>query len=149
MRKSDYKGFSFAENFEGYNPNPQIKFIDENYVSENHDPQDSFLKLIYALDERTLCPSGDLQYFVNPKANPEVKKFIFDNLMMDVSGSAKPALPEGLSDEDIFALSRQSGESLEAYVERMNTEVKHAQWINDEYKKSLVPSSEVKESDSE
>lgn len=148
MRKSDFKGFSFADTFENYNPFPVVKGIDENYVSEHHDPQDSLLKLVYSLDERTLCPSGDLQYFVNSKANPEVKKFILDNLMMDVSGSSKPSLPDGMSDDDIFALSRQSGESLEAYVERMNTEVKRAQWVNDEYRKSLVHADTVKESDS-
>lgn len=149
MRKSEFKGFSFADTFENYILYPEVKGIDENYVSENHDPQDSLLRLVYTLDERTLCPTGDLQYFVNPKANPEVKKFILDNLLMDVSSSAKPALPDGLSDDDIFALSRQNGESLDAYVERMNTEVKRAQWVNDEYKKSVVPVDKVKEPDFE
>ena len=149
MRKEDYKGFAFANSFENYDMNAPIVSIDENFVSENHDPQDSLLKLIYSLDERTLCPTGDLHYYVNSKANPEVKNFILDNLLMDVSGAAKPALPDGLSDDDILALSRQCGESLESYVNRMNSEIDRAKWINDEYKKSLISSDKDSELDSE
>ena len=50
---------------------------------------DALLSIIYAKDSFNL-PSGDLQYYVNPKANPEVQKFILDNLMMDVSSDTTP-----------------------------------------------------------
>lgn len=150
MRQEDYKGFSFCRDFEkDYEINPKVVDIDPDYKPDEKDPSLALLQIIYAIDERTKCPSGDLTYYVNPKANPEIKKFILDNLMMDVSGAAKPAVPDGLSDDDIFALSRKDGESLSDYVNRMNSEVEKTKWLNEEYQKSIVSSSKVSESDSE
>lgn len=149
MRKEDYKGYAFAENFsKDYELYPKRYDIDPDYAVSDVSPNDTLLKLIYSMDERTKCPTGDLTFFVNEKANPEVKKFILDNLMFDVSSAAKPSLGD-LPDDLILELTRKDGEDLEAYAERLNSEVKRAQWINDEYKKSLVPAPDPKERDLE
>ena len=149
MRQEDYKGFSFVKDFEKeYTINPKVVEVDPDYKPDEKDPSDALFALVYAIDERTKCPSGDLTYYVNPKANPEIKKFILDNLMMDVSSAARPSAPVDMSDDDILALSRKYDESLDDYVSRLNNEVERTKWLNDEYKKSLVPKNSAKESDS-
>lgn len=101
----------------------ESKYIPLKYDSEpvkvNEDASSALLALIYKRDSSNL-PTGDLAYFVNPKANPEVQKFILDNLMMDVSGNASPKFPAGLDNDAAFGLMRQSGESLESYMSRVN-----------------------------
>lgn len=92
---------------------------DSEPVKVNEDPSSALLALIYKRDSSNL-PTGDLAYFVNPKANPEVQKFILDNLMMDVSGNATPKFPAGLDNDTAFGLMRQSGESFESYMSRVN-----------------------------
>ena len=56
---------------------------------ENTDPMQSLLKVIYSIGSDGY-PVGDLAYYVGNKANPEVQRFILENLMRDVSGSANP-----------------------------------------------------------
>lgn len=79
---------------------------------------DALLSIIYAKDSYNL-PSGDIQYFVSPKASPEVQKFILDNLMMDVSGVASPKNSD-IDNDTAFALMRKDGETIDAYMERIN-----------------------------
>lgn len=86
--------------------------------------QDAFLKLVYAPDPVTLMPTGDLAYMVSDKANPEVKNWVLQNIMIDVSSAAMPAAPKGLSDDDIAALARDPKESVQSYMERVNTYAK-------------------------
>lgn len=107
-------------------------------------PKDSLLSLIYAPDPRTGLPTGDLVYLVSDKANPQVKQFILDNLMMDVSSAVAPKVPAELSDDDAFALSRQPNEDVQAYVERLNSSVERDKWIMDQYKKQQNVSVESK-----
>lgn len=83
-------------------------------------PEDSLLSLVYSLDPITKLPTGDLGYLVSDKANPEVKNWILQNIMIDVSSAAAPAPPKGLSDDDIASLARDPHESSQAYMERVN-----------------------------
>lgn len=84
------------------------------------DAKAPFFKLVYALDSRTKLPKGDLQYMVSDKSNPEVKKWVLDNLMLDTSQASNPVRPTALSDDDIAILTRQPSESVESYAERVN-----------------------------
>lgn len=105
----------------------RAKKIEDGYVSNidvtpkidvKKSEADSLLSIIFAKDAFRL-PSGDLQYYVNPKANPEISRFILDNLMMDVSGVAAPKNSE-IDNDTAFALMRKDGESVDAYMERVN-----------------------------
>lgn len=86
---------------------------------EKASPSDAIIKMVYARDERTKLPTGDLRYYVSDKANPEVKRWILDNLMMDTSGAANPKIPAGMDDETAMIYQRNVGESTEAYVSRL------------------------------
>ena len=81
---------------------------------------ESFLSLVYAIDPITKLPTGDLNYLVSDKANPEVKQWVLQNLMIDTSGAVVPSPPRGLSDDDIANLSRDPHEDINSYMERVN-----------------------------
>lgn len=96
----------------------QPKISDEEPMKQN--PMDSFLRLVYARNPRTKLPDGDLTYMVSDKANPEVKQWILDNLMMDTSKAATPSLTKGIDDDSILQLVRQPYEDRESYANRVN-----------------------------
>ena len=98
-------------------------------VDPQPDPKDSLLALVYAVDERTQLPTGDLQYLVSDKANPQVKQFILDNLMQDVSAAQNVSAKYNLSDDDILALSRNQGESIKDYADRLNASIQKDKWM--------------------
>lgn len=95
--------------------------VDEKDIQQSHDVKDSFLSIVYAPDPRTNLPTGDLNYLVSDKVNPDVKRWVLDNLLVDVSSAAMPAAPSGMSDDDIAALARSPKESVQAYMERVNS----------------------------
>lgn len=97
--------------------------------------KDSFIRLVYAPDPVSGLPTGDLSYLVSDKANPEVKQWILDNIMIDVSSAKLPAAPDGLSDEDIISLSRDPREDVRSYMERVN---KYARNNEDLYERMVA-----------
>ena len=86
----------------------------------SHSPSDTFLSIVYAKDERTKLPIGDLKYLVSDNANPEVKEWVLKNIMLDTSSAVSPSAPKGLSDDDIAALARSPQETVHDYMERVN-----------------------------
>lgn len=112
-----------------YNHAYRMKSIIDGAVTPPHsdkeifvDPssKDSFIRLVYSSDPVSGLPTGDLSYLVSDKANPEVKQWILDNIMIDLSSAKIPAAPDGLSDEDIISLSRDPREDIRSYLDRVN-----------------------------
>ena len=87
-----------------------IRDYENKEVQESHDVNDAFLRIVYAIDKLTKLPTGDLSYMVSDKANPEIKKWVLDNLMVDALAAALPSAPKGLSDDDIASLSKDPKE---------------------------------------
>lgn len=111
--------------------------VNEMVEESSLKPADSLLSLVYRRDERTGLPTGDLSYLVSDKANPEVKQFILDNLMQDVSAAKNVSAPAGLSADDVLALSRNSGESIADYAARLNQSIDRDKWILSKYKQNV------------
>lgn len=143
MRKEVSKYFDYARRFGTVITEENTKVVCEDIPeSDSVSSMDALLKLVYAKDERTNLPLGDLQYFVSDKANPQVKQFVLDNLLMDVS-SAKRPMTADLSDDDLLLFSRQKDETVEDYAKRLNTTIDEAKWLNEQYKKQAdVPKTE-------
>ena len=97
----------------------KVEVSDETPM-EKHNPDDVFLKIVYSIDERTRCPKGDLQYLVSDKVNPEVKQWILEHLLLDMSAAAFHSSVKGLSDDDIAALAMQPTETVQDYCSRVN-----------------------------
>lgn len=89
-------------------------------VETSTNPKSSFLSIVYAVNETTGLPTGDLSYMVSDKVNPEIKQWVLENILIDTSSAATPAPPRGLSDDDIAALARDPKESPQDYMNRVN-----------------------------
>lgn len=118
---------------------------DEEVVEKQHTDADALLKVIYQIGSDGY-PVGDLSVFVGKNASPEVKKFILDNLMKDVSGMANPS-SMNLSDDEIFTLTRQSGETMSDYAARLNSSIEKDTYILKSAQRS-VQASQAKRSSS-
>lgn len=140
MKKDSYKRIDAFRRIE--DSDFVEKQLDFNDVEESKSPSDSLLKLVYARDERTGLPMGDLQYLVSDKANPQVKEFILQNLMQDVSSAKNVVAKFDLSDDDILALSRNPNESVQDYAARLNSSIERDRWILNQYKTDVQSKSE-------
>lgn len=80
---------------------------------------DSLLDTIFGLDPVTRLPSGDLTIYMSDKTSPEVREFIRSQLLSDNSSKNENISVNGLSDDDIIAFSRNSGESSSSYRDRI------------------------------
>lgn len=108
---------------------------------------EQLLDLIFGADVNGL-PLGDLHMFYNKNANPEVKRFIEDNLFMEHNSvfSSPLSLPqdvmnryrESITDDDIARFSRDSNESREEYASRLRNyfiEQRFENWKKKEQKR--------------
>lgn len=113
--------------------------LSDTPVKEISSPNDSFLQLVYGLDPVTRLPSNDISVLMSDKVNPELKLWIQQNLMVDVSSAAMPTLPDGISDADAFSLARDSRESVKEYCDRLNTffreQKEQIDYYNDQFAK--------------
>lgn len=127
MRRDCYVLYDFARRLT--DKDGEEKREKDSDVDLQLDPMDSLLSIVYAVDERTQLPTGDLQYLVSDKANPQVKQFILDNLMQDVSAAQNVSANYNLADDDILALSRNQGESVQEYADRLNASIQKDKWM--------------------
>lgn len=124
---NDVLNFNFCKDREKIFDGLLVLVMPDPEKVENNDISNSLLRTIYSVGEDGY-PVGDLATFVGKNASPEVKKFILDNLMRDVSGMANPS-SIGLSDDDIALLTRQSGESMQSYAQRLNASIDKDKYI--------------------
>lgn len=94
------------------------------------------LKLVFSKDDRGLV-TGDLAYAFAKDADPNVIKFIKDVLQQDTSSLRQPSIPDGMSDEDIEALSPHVGELFDSYKDRLADYIKRSQSAIDDAKSKL------------
>ena len=121
MKRELYKNFDFARNVDHINAHMVSMEVDENVSEVKKTPQDALLSVIYAIDERTKLPTGDLAYYVSDSVNPQIKEFILKNLLMDVSSAANPTFNSNeISDDLALDLMRQPNETPDAYRSRLN-----------------------------
>lgn len=120
MKREHFKGYSFAKYAKDIEDDlALITPIEETKPVMSDKAEDSLLRLIYSRDARTGLPVGDLTYYVSDKANPEVKAFILQNLMQDVSSAANPTIPKDIPEELAMDLMRTQDESYDQYVNRL------------------------------
>lgn len=87
----------------------------EDFKVEN----DNVFRLIYAPDPLTGRPRSDLGVYLSENTSPVVRDFIERQLRTDFSGRV-PKVPEGLSDNDIAYLTKDSAETVDDYCSRVS-----------------------------
>lgn len=112
MKKELYKNMSIC-------PGKDESFYlpDEEFVAENSEFQ-NILKEIFAVDEHSGLPRGDIAYYLSPEGNPQVKQWLMSNLLSARGGSVGSSV-DGVSDDMLEEFSRQPNESLNSYRERI------------------------------
>lgn len=116
--------------------NTKVDMIEEEINSQCElSETDQLLRLIYQIGADGF-PVGDLAYFVGKKSNPEVQRFILDNLMSDVSSQANPAI-SGLSDDQITLFTRRSDETIASYCSRLNDSINKDKFIIESAKRTV------------
>ena len=143
MRKDCYKLYDYARRIN--DKDGEEKREKQPDVDPSPESKDSLLRVVYAVDPRTDLPTGDLNYLVSDKANPQVKQFILDNLMQDVSSAQNVSAKYDLSDDDILSLSRNQGETVQEYADRLNSSIVKDKWLIDQVsqqKQDVSPGSE-------
>lgn len=80
---------------------------------------ESLFDFIFSVNPRTLLPDGDIAMFMNENTSPEVADFIRKNLMSDNGLSADGAKYDGIDDDTLAQYTRNQGESLSQYRDRM------------------------------
>lgn len=93
--------------------------VDKKPIESKVGSDTSLLSAIYSIDPITNAPNGDIACYVSDKTSPDVKRFILENLMRDVSSDAMPAV-SGLSDDEILTYQRGRDESRDAYALRLS-----------------------------
>ena len=119
MKKEHAKGLSYMPYCQAIEDGLDPVEIKDVEVIQDEKAEDSLLSIIYARDARTGLPVGDLTYYVSDKAHPEIKSFILQNLMQDVSSAANPSVPAGMDEDLALELTRSSDETYEQYVQRL------------------------------
>ena len=135
--KQDFRKYAAFQNApKSYEPSIMPEKVEKTVNSD-----DAVLTAIYAIDPISNKPTGDISAYMSDKTSPDVKAFIMQNLMQDMSSFANPAAPASLSEDDVLFLQRRNGESRDAYIHRVAEFVKANQDIVDNARRN-VPLSE-------
>lgn len=112
---------------------PAVDYVDGSVIdapSDVVDPNRQLLDYIFTVDPVTGMSVGDIAFYTNENANPEIKRFIEMNLLKENPNiDSVIDLPDDISnkyrgvitDDDIANFSRNHGESSEDYAVRMRS----------------------------
>ena len=81
--------------------------------------QQALFRMIFELDPDTNLPSDDIGRMMSGSIDPDVAKFIKEQLMQDVSNASPLGMPVGIDEELALQLSRSDGESRSDYIRRL------------------------------
>jgi len=85
------------------------------------------LSLIYAPDEMTGAPKGDVILYLSPKTDPRIKEFIQANLLSPV-----PVTPSsGLDDDTIMKYIKDKDETVDSYANRISSMMKELHQVKE------------------
>ena len=77
------------------------------------------LSSIFEVDPKSGLPMTDVQYYLSPNGNPQVRDWLINNLMKPRRDAGQYST-EHLTDDMIVEFSRGVGETLEDYRERIH-----------------------------
>lgn len=94
------------------------------------------LKLVYVPDKRTGLPTGELSVLASDKVSPEIANWVRTQLLQPIDVSSPSSIVGGtqLSDDVLLSLTRNSGESDRAYIDRVDSLLRD--WNKEENKES-------------
>lgn len=103
--------------FAGCNCASRSDYKDPDYVMSDSELE-RVLNEIFAVDETTGFPKGDISYFLSKDGNPQVKAWLESNLLSPRAKQSGSSI-EGVTDDFIAEYARNDGESLASYSSRL------------------------------
>lgn len=76
------------------------------------------LDSIFTVDEKSGLPRTDVQYYLSPNGNPEVREWLINNLMKPREDKLRTNV-DGVTDDILIEFSRQAGEDIDTYRQRI------------------------------
>lgn len=139
--------------------NPPIEFLPmipvDNSTSDTVMQDNALLDYIYGINPATGLPNGDLSFYLGENTRPEIRTFIEQNLMVDMSHIGKSPLDfptdvvnqmrSTISDDDIAYFSRNHGETREEYASRIKTWLESERYRRIQEKRESDYQNELKE----
>lgn len=90
---------------------------EDPYVEDNSEIA-RVLREIFAPDEKSGLPQGEIAYYLSPDGNPQIKEWLTNNLLKSRGFSVGPST-DGVTDDMLAEFSRNPNESLDSYRERI------------------------------
>lgn len=117
MKKSLAAKFAFLQPVKD---DLEIKeWSEDDSINKVESKFDTILSEIFAVDPISGLPKGDISYYLTSDANPQVREWIKNNLLIPRS-VLSGADPSKVSDDLIAECSRIDGENLEDYASRLS-----------------------------
>lgn len=116
MKVSDYRNLSF---FQGLDLDTMPEEHKEP-LPINQTTLDNVLNEIFAVDEVSKLPKGDLAYYLSPDGNPDIKLWLENNLLKPRAVRTGSSI-EGVTDDMIAEMSKSRDESFEDYASRLSS----------------------------
>lgn len=76
------------------------------------------LDSIFTVDEKSGLPRTDVQYYLSPNGNPEVREWLINNLMKPRADKLHENI-EGVTDDMLIEFTRQADEDIDSYRKRI------------------------------
>lgn len=76
------------------------------------------LDSIFTVDEKSGLPRTDVQYYLSPNGNPEVREWLINNLMKPRADKLRTNV-DGVTDDMLAEFTRQAGEDMDTYRKRI------------------------------
>ena len=128
MNKSEYIKFS---QYVGLDNDPCL--IPDPVPVKSDSDFDRILNEIFSVDPVSGLPMSDIQYYLSPNGNPQVREWLMNNLLKPRAASSGQSL-DGVTDDMIHEFSRGVNESLDDYASRLSNIRDEAQKFVDSLK---------------
>lgn len=116
MNVSDYRNLSF---FQGLDLDSMPETHEEPLpISQN--VLDKVFNEIFAVDDVSKLPKGDLAYYLSPDSNPDIRLWLENNLLKPRAARSGSSIA-GVTDDLIVEMSKSRDESFEDYAYRLSS----------------------------
>lgn len=118
MRKNEKIGAYFQPHFRVYNHELTERPVLDVAKKQKNPIED----MLFALDEKTRLPRGDMAVYLSDKTSPEVRAYIQQNILIPHDGGVAI---DAEHDSELFDFMRQNDESREDYIIRVQGLICH------------------------
>ena len=130
----DKRLYKYLSQIQAMDNDPCVIVPDKEIRSDSD--LDRVLSSIFEVDPKSGLPMSDVQYYLSPNGNPQVREWLINNLMKPRRDAGQYSI-DNLTDDMIVEFSRGVGESIEDYRDRLHNLGVEAKTNYEKYKLEL------------